>query len=217
MKTLKTYFIAGLIFVALTGTLSHFVYEWSGCNPLAGFLTPVNESTWEHMKLIFFPAVIWSLFFSRHLSVSLPCLVPEMLTGTLLGTLAIPVLFYTYTGILGTNVAWIDISIFYISVILVFWYAHKTVKTSASPSKIKRTVSCLITVLFVFLFIIFSFQPPALGIFQEPPANAKAVSQNAESFTKHVKFLSVDTMRKSMTAQLLPALFIVNPPDFRNF
>lgn len=61
MKHLRHCTIIGIIFVMLTGTLSHFLYDWSGQNPVVGLFTPVNESIWEHMKLLFFPMLLYSL------------------------------------------------------------------------------------------------------------------------------------------------------------
>ena len=58
MKYAKLYFAAGLIFSAVLGTLSHFFYKWSGQNPVIALVSPVNESTWEHMKLVFFPILL---------------------------------------------------------------------------------------------------------------------------------------------------------------
>ena len=46
------------IFVTAMGTLGHFFYQWSGNNRYVGFLFPVNESTWEHMKLLFVPMFV---------------------------------------------------------------------------------------------------------------------------------------------------------------
>ncbi|MDD7025196.1 MAG: DUF6512 family protein, partial [Oscillospiraceae bacterium] len=58
MNKLKCYTITGILFVIITGTISHFVYEWSQNNFILGLFFPVNESTWEHMKLLFFPMLI---------------------------------------------------------------------------------------------------------------------------------------------------------------
>ena len=62
MKNLKLDMIIGIIFVSAIGTLWHFVYEWSGQNFIVGFFFPVNESTWEHMKMLFFPMLLYSLY-----------------------------------------------------------------------------------------------------------------------------------------------------------
>lgn len=61
MKLLKRCTIIGIIFVSAIGSLSHFLYDWSGQNHLVGLFTPVNESIWEHMKLLFFPMLLYSI------------------------------------------------------------------------------------------------------------------------------------------------------------
>lgn len=48
----------GAIFSLAVGALSHFFYEWSGGSTAAGIFFPVNESVWEHMKLVFFPFLV---------------------------------------------------------------------------------------------------------------------------------------------------------------
>ena len=35
------------------GVLFHFVYDWTGENAVVGLFTPINESTWERLKLLF--------------------------------------------------------------------------------------------------------------------------------------------------------------------
>ena len=57
----KQYFFREIIFMIIAmgaGTLFHFIYEWSGFHPLAGLFAPVNESTWEHLKMLFFPVLL---------------------------------------------------------------------------------------------------------------------------------------------------------------
>ena len=61
-KLLLNYSITGVILVSIVGTVAHFIYDWTGQNPIIGLITAVNESTWEHMKLLFFPMVlVWRL------------------------------------------------------------------------------------------------------------------------------------------------------------
>ena len=42
---IKKYIVSGVVFTSVLGTLSHFFYQWSGKNPLAALISPVNEST----------------------------------------------------------------------------------------------------------------------------------------------------------------------------
>lgn len=54
--------LAGFLFTGALGVLLHFLYEWSGGNTLAAAFSAVNESTWEHMKLLFFPMFVFRYF-----------------------------------------------------------------------------------------------------------------------------------------------------------
>ncbi len=51
-------YLPEILFVIVLGTLMHFMYNWSGKHPFAGLIAPVNESVWEHMKLLFFPMLL---------------------------------------------------------------------------------------------------------------------------------------------------------------
>ena len=61
MNDLKKFCVIGFFVTTVLGILSHFVYDWTGGGFLIGLFFPVNESTWEHMKLLFFP-MFFSLF-----------------------------------------------------------------------------------------------------------------------------------------------------------
>lgn len=166
MTQLKKYTIIGIIFVTITGTLSHFVYEWTGNNSIIGYFFPVNESTWEHMKLIFFPMLAFSIFMNRKQKQAFHCVTSSLASGILIGTFLIPVFFYTYTGVLGCNIFILDIVTFILSVRIAFICTYKL------------TLSCYVQkqafVLYIFVFIVmlcffvFTYNPPALALFSSP-------------------------------------------------
>lgn len=158
--------IAGAIITALLGTLAHFAYEWSGNNRLIGLITAVNESTWEHMKLLFFPMLLVSIVLVLCLKEDYPCILPALLFGNLFGTFLIPVLFYTYSGILGQSIDVINISIYYICVIAAFYTAYRL--TLRGCSEECTNLLLLITFVMVLLFFIFTYYPPEIGIFENP-------------------------------------------------
>ena len=62
MKALKRDIGIGIVFSVIVGTLAHFVYEWTGKNPIAAIFFPIDESVWEHVKLLFFPTLLYGLF-----------------------------------------------------------------------------------------------------------------------------------------------------------
>lgn len=158
--------LCGFIFTAIGGTLLHFLYEWSGEAAWAAAISGVNESTWEHMKLLFMPMLIFaalqSLFFRDREDFW-----AVKLRGILLGILLIPVLFYLYNGAIGKSPDLVNIAIFYISAALayicetrLFKSERLRVKTSALP------VAVLIAI--AALFVIFSFFTPEIAIFRDP-------------------------------------------------
>ncbi len=88
----------GIIFVAITGTLFHFLYELSGNNFFIGLFTPLNESVWEHTKLIFLPMLIYYFYLDKKTKNTYSCIKSSMKSGILARVLLIIVLFYTYSG-----------------------------------------------------------------------------------------------------------------------
>ena len=119
-KRWRTWETVGLLVVLAAGNLLHFIYDWTGQSPIAAPLAAVNESTWEHMKLFITPWVLWSLV-ERIALQGHGSLLPARGLGMLTGLAAIPALFYTYQGILGRGIMWVDVLIFQLAVLLAFW------------------------------------------------------------------------------------------------
>lgn len=165
MNKLKHYTILGTIFVLITGTLLHFVYERSGNNLIAGLFSPVNESIWEHMKLVFFPMLLFSFYMNRKLKNNYPCVTSALLFGILLGTLLIPVIFYTYSGILDRHLLVLDIGTFILSVLISF-YAVCQLSFSCRLEDFQDSLEILV-LFFAVCFLLFTYHPPAIGIFMD--------------------------------------------------
>ena len=163
MKELKRDCIIGTLFVIITGTLSHFVYDWSGQNCIVGFFTPVSESTWEHMKLCFFPMLLYSLYLIQKRKATQPCISSSMAGGILTGTFAIPMLFYTYTGILGKSFPPLDIGVFIVSVMLAFYTVYRLSLSCRAQGH--TIVLWMAVIVLILCFIWFTYHSPGIGIF----------------------------------------------------
>lgn len=166
MNRLKTYTIIGIIFVTILGTLSHFFYEWSNNNTIIGFVSPVNESTWEHMKLIFFPMLLFSMFAIPKLKKDYPCISSALWFGILSGTFAIPIIFYTYTGIIGYNIFILDILTFIFSVVAAFLISYKL--TLSCKMQTYKVLLCMIVCVMAIGFVLFTIYSPNINLFYVP-------------------------------------------------
>ena len=165
MNTLKRFCIIGAISTIIAGIISHFVYEWSGNNFLVGLFFPVNESIWEHMKLLFFPMFSYALIAGKQMEEEYPCIYNAMFLGILVGLVLIPTMFYTYTGILGFSVDWVNIALYVISVLAAYYAVYRVAKKcTIGDSKILRYAMYAL----LLAFMIFSAYPPKLGIFVSP-------------------------------------------------
>lgn len=169
MKHLKQYTVIGTIFVLVTGSLAHFLYEWSGNNGIVGLFTPINESVWEHMKLLFFPMLIYSAIMIVKFRKEYSCITSALFFGILTGAVLIPILFYAYTFILGANTLILDIGIFMLSIAAAFWLSYRFTLTG-KPESYSVILSVCVIILFA-CFLIFTYYPPDTAIFRDPSSS----------------------------------------------
>ena len=157
--------------VTLGGTILHFLYDWTGGSLWAAAFSGVNESTWEHMKLLFWPlflfAAVQRMFFREQENFW-----HVKLWSILLGLALIPALFYTCNGAFGRSPDWVNIAIFYISAGAVFLFERRAFQTDHRPSRFALPLICLLGV----LFLVFTFSPPRLPLFQDPLTNLYGLS-----------------------------------------
>lgn len=156
----------GFAVTSVSGTVLHFLYGWLGNSRFIAPFSGVNESTWEHMKLLFWPmfvfSVIESLFFKDRKDFW--CV---KLRGILFGLLLIPFLFYGYNGIIGKSPDWVNISIFFTSALSAYIYEISLLNSKKLKCRHRRAAFSLICII-GFLFILFTFRTPEINIFRDP-------------------------------------------------
>ncbi len=168
-KYMKKILWCGMIAVMVLGTLWHFGYEVLGETRIAGYIFPVNESTWEHMKLAFYPMLLFHFVLCSVEDRKYKSVEFASLAGIFTATWLIPVLFFTYRGCLGFGKSFIDISIFYISVALAFGLISHILKAGREKAyNILTWIMYVWVVLQTVSFIFFTYHPGALQIFAEP-------------------------------------------------
>lgn len=156
------------LIIGIVGTLWHFIYEWSGGNTFIGIIAPINESVWEHLKLLFFPTVIYSLIEYFILKERPENYIAASSLGLFGGLLAIVAFYYTYTGILGYNVSVLDIISYFIGLFAMLLIKKRILRKKSFCSKAAKYISLFFIILFAVLFGLWSFNPPSVAIFTPP-------------------------------------------------
>ena len=159
--------LAGFLFVSIAGTFLHFLYEISGENIAAGLISAVNESIWEHMKLIFYPMLLVSLieyYLSKGDRAIIRC---STLAGILQALVLIPVLYYSYTGILGVSADWFNVTIFFIAAGAAYWLEYR-IESAPGNCRISVKLWILVLLLIAGAFTAATFYPPRVALFRDP-------------------------------------------------
>ncbi len=159
--------ITGFIFVSILGTIGHFVFEWLGRSPIVGLFFPVNESVWEHLKLLFFPYFLWSTaeYFTAE---KRPAYFASKIKGVLAGMLFIVAFFYTYSGATGNVSTFFDVLSFFVGTATAFAVSYISLNNQKTGSKAGEILSIILFIVISILFFLFTFSPPLIPLFEDP-------------------------------------------------
>ncbi len=157
--------IVGTIFIIFVGTALHFTYALSGNNLIVGSFSAVNESVWEHLKLPFWPSLLWMLIELYPLRKIVSNFFAAKVIGTIIMVVLIPTVFYSYTAFTEEILA-VDIATFMIAVIIGQIVSYKLFK-QGQTSKTTETIAIITIASLAVIFIAFTFYPPHLPIFQD--------------------------------------------------
>lgn len=119
-RRLRRWQLAGAAFVVVTGALLHFAWEASGRSDLVAIFAPVNESVWEHLKMAFWPALLWALVERWALRGRVRNALIAKTLEVWIACAGIVLLFYGYVALLGHHVLALDVTVFVVAVALAF-------------------------------------------------------------------------------------------------
>ena len=151
------------------GFLWHFLFELSGNNYFVGLFAPVNESVWEHLKILFFPFVILAIV--EYFIYGKECynFFSSKLFGLSIGLLTIITCYYTAVGALGINNMPVNLAIFVIAVVLAYVLSYmRMLKTPRMAGSYFETAAIALTSVLFSLFLIFTYHTPCIPLFRDP-------------------------------------------------
>jgi hypothetical protein len=165
-RSVLVYELIGMVFIIILGSLLHFTFGWSGSQTIVGVFSAVNESVWEHLKLAFWPSLLFMLIEYPLLKKAANNFALAKTIGVYLMIAIIPAVFYSYTAITGKSIFAIDISTFVIAVTIGQLSSYRLLTYRKLPEDFRISLVALIVL--GLAFVLFTFYPPQLLIFRDP-------------------------------------------------
>lgn len=168
--------LLGVPVLFLVGTLMHFLYGLSGEAFVVGLFAPVNESVWEHLKLVLWPMVLWwTVYYIRmgkQREIDAPTWFTAALSALVTAQVTIILLFYFYTGAFGVELLAADILIFFLAVLFGQLTGLRVYRRGSSVSWV---VPLTLLVILLAVFVVFALAPPNLPLFTDPVNGTRGI------------------------------------------
>ena len=167
-KRLFFWELAGFLFTSAMGSLLHFVYAWSGGSLAAAVVSAVNESTWEHMKLLFVPMFLFSVVQACVLGKTYPNFLAVRAVSIVTGLTLIPVLYYTYTGVWGQMRDWANIAVFFLAALGAFLLDFYLLRRNRLSAPWQQVLGLIVLWALAFCFVWCTFRPVRIALWRDP-------------------------------------------------
>lgn len=158
--------ILGAFLAVIFGSFLHFAYAISSYFKPVALVAAVNESTWEHLKLGFWPLLFWAVYEYFIFGKKYKNFVIAKAVTLLSFVFLVPTIFYSYSTVLGRNYLIFDISTFAVSVILAQWLGYVLIRNKKDIGL--KTFGIFILGIMLIAFLTFSFFPPHNFLFLDP-------------------------------------------------
>lgn len=150
IKNLKLISISIILLISI---ISHFLYEILP-NPIFSILFPVNESIWEHMKLISTPTLIFSIlkyFYLKNNNIYTNNYLLSYPISIIIGIALYLIIYLPIHYIIGHNL--------YISILLLIitFYIIETINYYLNNNKNIKYSNTIGIILIIFIYLIFTY------------------------------------------------------------
>ena len=146
---------------SLGGAALHFLYDLLP-SPLTALFSPINESVWEHLKLLFWPMLLGAIFLSRR-SRNRPRLWSAFFAALLAAPTFLLTAFYSLKAV-GVEGLGLDIALYFVSMFAGYWLAWVLYRRKRPETAGGWLLMAVIV--YGASLILFTFAAPPLPIFQ---------------------------------------------------
>lgn len=169
----KTFFILSTIFSIILGTVLHFTYNFLHKPFVLGFFLPINESVFEHLKLLLVPlalvGIAYTILFKKQKN-----LWYYISISTIISMIFIPIAHYLYTNLFNKSSAIFDIVIYIIAMIFANSYTYLKL-TKETKQNDKNSIGILLLITIYFICMVFTIYPPQIELFKDPINNTYGI------------------------------------------
>lgn len=164
MKNERLAFFLAFLAAALGGSALHFLYA-AVPHPLTALISPVNESVWEHLKLLYYPTLAAAFMLSRRTRDK-----NRLWSGFFAAILAMPAallgVYYALGGGFGVGGLWLDIGLYVLTMAGGFAMALALFRSGRAARW--GGVLLMLVIFYGAFLVVFSFAAPKLPIFMPP-------------------------------------------------
>jgi hypothetical protein len=158
--------IGSFFFIGLVGASLHFTYELSDFSSnVVAYFSAVNESTWEHLKMVFFPGLLFALIEYTYVKEQANNYLIAKTASLFVMPLVIVIGWYIYAPAIGRSIYPVDLALFYIAVFLGQLVSYKLL-TRPPLEKIYRSYALGGFIVLFLAFSTFTFYPPRIFLFE---------------------------------------------------
>ena len=168
--TYKKIIIISCIVCILLGVLLHFAFNFSNSNKIVGIFTPVNESVWEHLKLIFIPFTLFSIFFYIITKKKFSNIFLVTFLANICGMFFIVAMNLLQTLLFTSHSAIFSIISYILSMILCFYIFYLGIYNEdfIKDTKNSNLLGVAAIILFFVFFAFNTFYPLRINIMKDP-------------------------------------------------
>lgn len=158
--------LIGVPAIFFGGVFFHFLYKYGGKKNWMAIISPVNESIWEHLKLAFYPTLLFTLFEFLIIKPTPTNFLTAELIGIYIMIFFILITEWIYPKIVKRNILLIDLFIFFVA-ILISQLSSYFIFNNLEAIKIADVAIFVIIFIQTLIFTLFSFKPPKLELFRD--------------------------------------------------
>lgn len=167
--------LAGAVFMILAGAALHFLFDLAGGRPALALVAAVNESIWEHLKLAFWPGLLWAGLAPRPAGLRRRNLLAAKGPGLLATAALIVAVFTAYTAILGRNLLALDIGTFVLAILIGQGLSVVLLTGGLMQRPAFRRACLSLLVLQILAYSLFTYLPPDHWLFIEASSGARGI------------------------------------------